>query len=111
MASFPSTENNNKSISFTKEASVVLEAIGKDILWTYEDYIIEDTDEFTTYHNWNLYIITAPGGVETRRIFYRELCEKRDKNQKCIKKTEMPEFKEGKFTEADMKFIQNVLYG
>ena len=102
MATVPSTVNN---INFTKEASNLLETIKDKIVFAYEDYIVEDIDKYRTAHDWHLYIITLKDGVETPRFFYRELSQTRDVNQKCIKTTEMHDFKELEFQEHHYEFI------
>lgn len=104
MATVPSTINNR---NFTKEASYLLETI-KDIVFAYEDYIIEDLDKYRTTHDWHMYIITLKDGVETPRFFYRELIQTRDINQKCIKNTEMQEYKESDITEYHLDCIDNI---
>ncbi len=91
MARVPSTENN----TLTKEASKVIKSIKDEIVLSYEDYIIEDVSKTYTSHYWRLYLITLKDGIEIPRVFYRELGEYRDNNNKIIKYSDqMKEFKE-----------------
>jgi hypothetical protein len=111
MATVPSTENiinHNKNINFTNEAINLLKTIEEKVIFAYEDYIVEDLDKYQTAHDWHLYIITLKDGIETPRFFYRELSQTRDVNQKCIKTTEMPSFKETDVEEQHLEFIDNI---
>ncbi len=111
MATIPSTENifnHNMKVNLTKQASNLLKTIEEQIVFAYEDYIVEDIDNYRTAHDWHLYIITLKDGIETPRFFYRELSQTRDANQKCIKTTEMKEFKEQEFSEYQWEFIENI---
>ena len=81
-------------------------------MFVFEDYIIEDINEFRTCYLWELYIITQNNeGDEIPRYFYREVNITRNNEHKIISKLTMAEFKESEPTEYHLDFIKNIKAG
>jgi hypothetical protein len=110
MASAPTTENNIINDFYELNKLSTLKSISantnEDIIFTHEDYIYGDIDDYNEEHIWALFVITRnPENRLVYRLYQRKIIKGLNASN------DMAEYQETPVTPNDIDYISNIFLG